>query len=87
MGTTETTTVRVRRSTQKRLAEEAKMAGTSVIEMLDIAADVLEERRLLDGFERSYEEHGNAIRAEMKWWLDMPGSPPDDDSSDVSPSD
>jgi hypothetical protein len=76
--------IRVRRSTHKRLTEEAKLAGTSVIEVLDRAADVLEEQRLLDSLERCYEEHGEAIMAEMKDWLDLPGPPlPDDDWSDV----
>lgn len=84
MATVETTTIRVRRSTQKRLAEEARLAGTSVIEVLDAAADLLEEQRLLDDLERTYEKHGAAIHAEMKDWLDMPGPPlPDDDWSDV----
>jgi hypothetical protein len=84
MATVETTTIRVRRSTQKRLAEEARLAGMSVIEVLDAAADVLEEQRLLDDLERTYERHGAAIHAEMKDWLDMPGPPlPDDDWSDV----
>lgn len=88
MAVVETTTIRVRRSTQKRLAEEAKLAGTSVIEVLDIAADLLEEQRLLDDLESTYEKHGDAIRAEMQWWLDMPGPPlPDDDWSDVIPDD
>jgi hypothetical protein len=84
MATVETTTIRVRRSTQKRLAEEARLAGMSVIEVLDAAADILEEQRLLDDLERTYERHGAAIHAEMKDWLDMPGPPlPDDDWSDV----
>jgi hypothetical protein len=84
MATVETTTIRVRRSTQKRLAEEARLAGMSVIEVLDAAADILEEQRLLDDLERTYEKHGAAIHAEMKDWLDMPGPPlPDDDWSDV----
>jgi hypothetical protein len=88
MAVVETTTIRVRCSTQQRLAEEAKLAGTSMIEVLDTAADMLEEQRLLEGMERSYEKHGDAIRAEMKWWLDMPGPPlPDDDWSDVLPDD
>jgi hypothetical protein len=84
MATVGTTTIRVRRSTQKRLAEEARLAGMSVIEVLDAAADILEEQRLLDDLERTYEKHGAAIHAEMKDWLDMPGPPlPDDDWSDV----
>ena len=45
---------------------------------------MLEERRLLEGFVRSYEKYGDEIRAEMKDWMEMPGPPlPDDDWSDV----
>jgi hypothetical protein len=88
MAVVETTTIRVRRSTQQRLAEEAKLAGVSVMELLDNAADVFEEERLLESFERCYEKHGEAIMAEMQWWLDLPGPPlPDDDWSDVIPED
>lgn len=88
MATVGTTTIRVRRSTQKRLAEEARLAGMSVIEVLDAAADVLEEQRLLEGAVRSWEKHGKAMVAEMQWWLDLPGPPlPDDDWSDVIPED
>ena len=84
MAVVETTTVRIRRSTQQRLAEEAKLAGTSMIEVFEAAADMLEEERLLESLERCYEKHGEAIHAEMKDWLDMPGPPlPDDDWSDV----
>jgi uncharacterized protein (DUF1778 family) len=88
MATVETTTIRVRRSTQKRLAEEARLAGMSVTEAVDAATDMLEEQRLLDGFERSYELHADEILAEMKDWLDMPSDElPDDDWSDVIPED
>jgi hypothetical protein len=60
------------------------LAGVSVVEVLDTAADMLEEQRLLAGFARSYDKHGEAIRAEMGWWLEMPGPPmPEDDWSDV----
>lgn len=87
MGTVETTTIRVRRSTQHRLAEEAKLAGSSVIDLLETAADMLEERRMLAGFERSYREHGDAIHAEMRDWLEMPvDGLPDDEWSDASPN-
>jgi hypothetical protein len=68
MAVVETTTIRVRRSTQHRLAEEAKLAGTSVIEMLDAAVDLLEEQRLLTSMDRSYREHGDEIREEMAIW-------------------
>jgi hypothetical protein len=56
-----------------------------LIEPLDDAA---EEKRLLDGMVRCYEQHGEAIMAEMQWWFDLPGPPlPDDDWSDVIPED
>lgn len=86
MASVETTTIRVRRSTHERLVKEAKLAGTSVTQVLEKATDMLEEQRLLEGFVRSYEKHGDRIRAEMKDWLEAPGPPlPDDDWSDVSP--
>lgn len=95
MEVVETTTIRVRRSTQERLAEEAKLAGISVSELLEKAADVFEEdrlreaeeQRLLESFARCYEKHGEEIHAEMKDWLDMPGSPPPDDRSDAPSND
>ena len=86
MASVETTTIRVRRSTQKRLQEEAQRQGKSVTEVLDIAAELLEEQAMLTSFVRCYELHGDEIRAEMKDWLDMPDPPlPDDDWSDVLP--
>ena len=96
MEVVDTTTIRVRRSTQERLAEEASLAGIDVTELLEKAADAFEEdrlreaeeQRLLEGFVRCYEEHGDAIMAEMKDWLDMPGSPPPDDNwPDAPPND
>ena len=86
MASVETTTIRVRRSTHKRLQEEAERQGKSVTEVLDEATDLLEEQRMLASFERCYELHGDEIRAEMKDWLEMPGPPlPDDDWSDHLP--
>jgi hypothetical protein len=82
----ETTTIRVRRSTQQRLQKEAELAGTSLTQILEKATVMLEEQRLMEGFVRSYEKHGAAIRAEMRDWLEMPGPPlPDDDWSDTFP--
>ena len=75
----ETTTIRVRRSTQRRLAGEAEQAGMSVIEMVDAAVDLWEEQRLLDSMEESYRKHGDEIREEMKDWLDFPDRSPDAD--------
>jgi hypothetical protein len=68
MAVTETTTIRVKRSTQKRLAEEAGLVGMSVVEMVDAAVDLWEERRLLDSMDESYAKYGDEIREEMKIW-------------------
>jgi hypothetical protein len=56
MASVETTTIRVRRSTQKRLQEEAERRGTSVTEVLDQAADMLEEKSILLSAERAWAE-------------------------------
>jgi hypothetical protein len=68
MAVVETTTIRVRQSTKKRLAEEAKQARMSVIEMVDAAVDLWEERRLLDSMDEFYAKHGDEIHEEMKIW-------------------
>jgi hypothetical protein len=68
MAVVETTTIRVRRSTQRRLAKEAELAGTSVVEVLEAAVDLLEEQRLLASMDESYRKHGDEIREEMKAW-------------------
>jgi uncharacterized protein (DUF1778 family) len=72
MAEVETTTIRVRRSTQRRLAKEAELAGTSVVEVLEAAVDLLEEQRLLASMDESYRRHGDEIHEEMKPWLEMP---------------
>ena len=79
MAEVETTTIRVRRSTQQRLAVEANEAGMSVIEMVDAAVDLWEEQRLLDSMVESYEKYGDEIREEMKDWIGLPDGSPDDD--------
>lgn len=68
MATVETTTIRVRRGTQRRLAREAKLAGKSVVDVLEAAVDLLEEQRLLASMDRSYREHGADIHTEMSAW-------------------
>lgn len=77
MAVVETTTIRVRRSTQQRLAKEAELAGTSVVEVLEAAVDLLEEQRLLISMDESYAKHGNEIREEMKAWEALPDGWPD----------
>jgi hypothetical protein len=79
MAITETTTIRVRRSTQKRLAEEAKLRGVSMTEVLDAAVDLLEEQQLLASLDETYRKHGDEIHEEMKDWLDFPDRQPDAD--------
>jgi hypothetical protein len=79
MAVVETTTIRVRRTTQRRLAEEAERAGMSVIEMVDAAVDLWEERQLLDSMDASYRKHGDEIHEEMKDWLDFPARSRDAD--------
>ncbi|MGV1048766.1 MAG: hypothetical protein ACOYD4_09630 [Solirubrobacterales bacterium] len=85
MASVETTTIRVRRSTHLRLQKEAELAGKSVTEVLEIAAEILEEQRLLASAVESWEKHGPEMVAEMKDWLEMPGPPlPEDDWSGVT---
>ncbi len=79
MAATETTTIRVRRTTQRRLTEEAKLAGTSVVEVLEAAVDLLEEQRLLTSMDESYAKYGDEIREEMKAWEALPDGWPDGD--------
>lgn len=79
MATVETTTIRVRRSTQKRLARQAELEGKSLTEMLDVAVDLLEEQSLLVSMDESYRKHGDEIHEEMKAWLEMPLDGPADE--------
>jgi len=80
MAVTETMMIRVRRSTQERLAREAALEGLSLTEMFDAAVDLWEERRLLDSMDESYRKYGDEIREEMKDWLGIPDDrSPDDD--------
>jgi uncharacterized protein (DUF1778 family) len=72
MAVVETTTIRIRRSTHRRLAKEAEIEGKSVVEMLEAAVDLVEEQRLLASMDESYKRYGDEIHAEMKDWLEMP---------------
>jgi uncharacterized protein (DUF1778 family) len=89
MGSVETTTIRVRRSTQQRLAREAELAGKSVTAVLEAATDLLEEQRLLAGMARSHEQHADALRAEMAIWDGTlaDGLPPEDWSDAIPDED
>lgn len=79
MAATETMMIRVRRSTQERLAREAELEGKSLTDMFDAAVDLWEERRLLDSMDESYRKYGDEIHEEMKDWLDFPDRSPDAD--------
>jgi len=86
MASVETTTVRVRRDTHERLQKEAELAGKSVTQVLEEAAELLEEQRMLASFVRSYEKYGDEIREEMAAWeATASDGLPDDDWSDVLP--
>ncbi len=60
--------MRVRRSTQERLAREAELAGSPMIDVLDAAADLLEERRMLTSMDQAYRGRGAEIHAEVEAW-------------------
>ncbi len=68
MAVVETTTIRVRRKAQERLAHEAEIAESSVVDMFDAVVDLWEEHRLLASMDESYRKHGDEIREEMKIW-------------------
>lgn len=54
MASVETTTIRVRRSTHERLQKQAELTGQSVTQVLEEAADLLEEAKLLEAFEEHW---------------------------------
>jgi uncharacterized protein (DUF1778 family) len=55
MASVETTTIRVRRSTHERLQRQAELTGQSVTQVLEEAADMLEEAKMLESAERAWE--------------------------------
>lgn len=66
MAIVETTTIRVRRSTHERLQKQAELTGQSVTQVLDEAADLLEEAKMLESAERAwqrYDELPEEVRA------------------------
>ena len=79
MAATKTVMIRVRRSTQERLARQAELEGKSLTEMFDAAVDVLEEQILLASMDESYRKYGDEIHEEMKAWLEMPLDGPADE--------
>jgi len=79
MAAVETTTIRVRRSTQERLARLAELEERSLTDMLDAAVDLLEEQDMLASMDESYRKYGDEIHEEMKAWLEMPLDSPADE--------
>ncbi len=69
MEVIETTTILVRHSTIRALANEEQATRTNVSEALETAVDLLEEQRLLTSMDESYRRYGDEIREEMKVWL------------------
>jgi uncharacterized protein (DUF1778 family) len=55
MASVETTTIRVRRSTHERLQRQAEITGQSVTQVLEEAADLLDEAKVLESAERAWE--------------------------------
>lgn len=54
MASVETTTIRVRRSTHERLQRQAELTGQSVTQVLEEAADLLEEAKMIESAERDW---------------------------------
>lgn len=57
MASVETTTIRVRRSTHERLQKQAELTGQSVTQVLEEAADMLEEAKVLESTERAWRRY------------------------------
>ena len=57
MASVETTTIRVRRSTHERLQRQAELTGQSVTQVLEEAADMLEEAKMFESAERAWERY------------------------------
>lgn len=84
MASVETTTIRVRRSTHQRLQKQAELTGQSVTQVLEEAADMLEEAKILESAERAWQRYaelpaeivaGDAARDE-EWVRELESRPP-----------
>jgi uncharacterized protein (DUF1778 family) len=84
MARVETTTIRVRRDTHERLAKEAELAGKSVTQVLEEAADMMEEERILESAqeawkrmaERTPEEVARDEARDDEWVRELEAMPP-----------
>lgn len=84
MASVETTTIRVRRSTHERLQKQAELTGQSVTQVLEEAADLLEDVNLLEAFEdhwkrmaeRTPEEIARDQARDDEWVRELEALPP-----------
>lgn len=87
MASVETTTIRVRRSTHERLQKQAEATGQSVTQVLEEAADLLEEAKMLESAERAWErmaemspeEVARAGALDDEWVREIESLPSSDD--------
>ena len=87
MASVDTTTIRVRRSTHERLQQQAERTGQSVTQVLEEAAGLLEEARMLESAERAWQRAaelpqeivaGDAARDD-EWVRELEAQPPSTD--------
>jgi uncharacterized protein (DUF1778 family) len=84
MASVETTTIRVRRSTHERLRKQAELTGQSVTQVLEEAADLLEEAKMLESVEdhwkrlaeRTPEEVARDQARDEEWVRELEAMPP-----------
>jgi len=84
MASVETTTIRVRRSTHERLQKQAELTGQSVTQVLEEAADLLEEAKMLESAEehwkrlaeRTPEEVQRDEARDEEWVRELEAMPP-----------
>jgi uncharacterized protein (DUF1778 family) len=84
MASVETTTIRVRRSTHERLRKQAEIAGQSVTQVLEEAADLLEEAKMIESAERAWarmaeqspEDRAREAARDEEWVREIEALPP-----------
>jgi uncharacterized protein (DUF1778 family) len=84
MASVETTTIRVRRSTHERLQKQAELMGKSVTQVVEEAADLLEEAKMLESAEghwkrmaeRTPEEVARDEARDEEWVRGLEAMPP-----------
>jgi predicted transcriptional regulator len=84
VASAETTTIRVRRGTHERLQRQAELTGQSVTQVLEEAADMLEEAKILESAERAWrrdaerpaEVFGTDAARDDEWVRELESQPP-----------